>query len=542
MAELGTEKGVGVEPLPRSYPEAGLESYAQDLERNRLDVGFDINESLPFTILYDGKLLIFTKKIGSGATDRSGKQATVVFRAHFEDPANPPNPDDPPPKEFAVKATRLPLNQEMRNRRYREALIHRALTTGEIMGVRELEVLEDSIIQRVRGRHPEHPDDAYRAFNRAMTVLHDKDDVVVKKGLAALQLANSNPEKSALLIRGIDGLDDEEKDDLVRAAGHPVPQHALYDGIRLAQLQTDKPMMRAPKIGPDFYGERIVGPNDSPTLLIFMEDYSLANEGRRQQLSAEGRLEEAPLHMVSSLWHYIHAEDSAVAAGIDEYLTTEDRLRAAMGMCFQLRKLHRRGITHRDIKPMNMMIDPEHPFNVMLFDFGLSEYPDEPMVDYDASRIQGSPLFSPPEVLPDSTLKQDYYMSKERDVYSLALSLYFLFYGFDDFQKSGSAEEAMKYISEHGNPFKEPEIFKLRVAEAEEAGQRDQVRFIRLIEKMLGPAAQRPTMDEVTKEMFEIYEPTRKKAQKWRRARQQLRAALGKRAAQQEERAARNGE
>jgi len=46
-------------------------------------------------------------------------------------------------------------------------------------------------------------------------------------------------------------------------------------------------------------------------------------------------------------------------------------------MCERLRDLHTIGITHNDIKPDNILLDPIEPDKIILIDFGLSsEYID----------------------------------------------------------------------------------------------------------------------------------------------------------------------
>lgn len=68
-------------------------------------------------------------------------------------------------------------------------------------------------------------------------------------------------------------------------------------------------------------------------------------------------------------------------------------------MCHALKYLHGSGITHRDIKPDNILISKQNPFTVKLSDFGLSK-----MVKDETTFLKtfcGTLLYCAPEVYPD---------------------------------------------------------------------------------------------------------------------------------------------
>lgn len=89
---------------------------------------------------------------------------------------------------------------------------------------------------------------------------------------------------------------------------------------------------------------------------------------------------------------------------------------AAGAIVRQLRAMKRRGWTHRDIKPDNIIIDRQHPERSRLIDHGLSS-PQESRLDERAGKRVITPLFAPSEVLRDE--KSDLQM---RDLYALALT------------------------------------------------------------------------------------------------------------------------
>ncbi|KAK9704130.1 serine/threonine protein kinase, variant 2 [Basidiobolus ranarum] len=92
-----------------------------------------------------------------------------------------------------------------------------------------------------------------------------------------------------------------------------------------------------------------------------------------------------------------------------------------------IKYLHDRGITHRDMKPENILLDSKGPLRVKVSDFGLAKIVGE------ASFIQtlcGTPNYVAPEVL---QLPQHRQYSKGVDLWSLGVILYICLCGFPPF-------------------------------------------------------------------------------------------------------------
>ncbi|KAK9695576.1 serine/threonine protein kinase [Basidiobolus ranarum] len=107
---------------------------------------------------------------------------------------------------------------------------------------------------------------------------------------------------------------------------------------------------------------------------------------------------------------------------------TEPEARVVFYQLFQaIKYLHDRGITHRDMKPENILLDPRDPLRVKISDFGLAKIVGE---DSFIKTLCGTPNYVAPEVLQPPQYRQ---YSKKVDLWSLGVILYICLCGFPPF-------------------------------------------------------------------------------------------------------------
>jgi serine/threonine protein kinase len=100
-------------------------------------------------------------------------------------------------------------------------------------------------------------------------------------------------------------------------------------------------------------------------------------------------------------------------------------LHVLLGTCYALREAHQKGLVHRDIKPMNIMLCNQGGSYdlVKLLDFGLVKQLDTNETQHtQLNRIGGSPMLMAPE-----RLRDPYNADQRVDIYSVgAVGLYIL--------------------------------------------------------------------------------------------------------------------
>ena len=96
----------------------------------------------------------------------------------------------------------------------------------------------------------------------------------------------------------------------------------------------------------------------------------------------------------------------------------EEKIDAILEVCNTLRELHKRGISHRDIKPPNLLI---YNSRYSLADFGLVDYPDKKDISFKNEEI-GAKWTMAPEMKRESS-KAD---GLKADIYSLAKTLWII--------------------------------------------------------------------------------------------------------------------
>lgn len=98
--------------------------------------------------------------------------------------------------------------------------------------------------------------------------------------------------------------------------------------------------------------------------------------------------------------------------------TIEEKIKAILELCETLKELHSRGISHRDIKPQNLLI---YKSRCSLADFGLVDYPDKKDVSFHNEEI-GAKWTMAPEMRRESSRAD----SHKADIYSLAKTLWII--------------------------------------------------------------------------------------------------------------------
>ena len=152
--------------------------------------------------------------------------------------------------------------------------------------------------------------------------------------------------------------------------------------------------------------------------------------------------------------HYVAMEfveglplDQYMAAKRDaEPLSVRETFQLFEGICDALRYAHQRGVIHRDVKPSNIIVDPEgHPH---VLDFGVAK----PIgaIDPDAGsatmpgEFVGTYAYAAPEQVADDPDAVDV----RTDVYALGIVLYEMLVGERPYVVAGSIRDAVRAITE----------------------------------------------------------------------------------------------
>lgn len=105
-------------------------------------------------------------------------------------------------------------------------------------------------------------------------------------------------------------------------------------------------------------------------------------------------------------------------------------LQLLTGICSGLAEAHRLGIIHRDVKPENVLIDPDG--RPKLVDFGIARQGDVHLTS--EGLVMGSPAYMAPEQIRGDSIDQ------RADLYALGVLAYFLLAGVEPFASENVAE------------------------------------------------------------------------------------------------------
>jgi TolB-like protein len=151
-------------------------------------------------------------------------------------------------------------------------------------------------------------------------------------------------------------------------------------------------------------------------------------------------------------------------------MTVEHALPLALQIVSALEAAHRRGILHRDLKPMNIMVTPEG--TAKLLDFGLAKLAS---VDVDATRttdgaVMGTAAYMSPEQAQGQPL------DARSDIFSVGAVLYEMLSGRRAFSGSSTAEVFGAVLRDEPRPTNAPPALEriIRRCLAKQPGQRFQ--------------------------------------------------------------------
>jgi serine/threonine protein kinase len=142
---------------------------------------------------------------------------------------------------------------------------------------------------------------------------------------------------------------------------------------------------------------------------------------------------------------------------LQQPLELTEFLRIGVGLANMLGRLHERGIIHRDVKPANVIVDPESS-RVWLTGFGTaSDLPRERQAPESPETIAGTLAYMAPE----QTGRMNRSIDSRSDLYSLGVTLYEMLTGNLPF----TASDPMEWVHCHIEPF-DDEVFLSLVSQA----------------------------------------------------------------------------
>jgi serine/threonine protein kinase/tetratricopeptide (TPR) repeat protein len=161
--------------------------------------------------------------------------------------------------------------------------------------------------------------------------------------------------------------------------------------------------------------------------------------------------EEAGTYFITM--EYVRGEDLKTRIHRDGRLSARDTLTLACQIAEGLAEAHRLGVIHRDLKPQNIMIDPQG--NVRIMDFGIARQLAGPDLTA-AGMLVGTPHYMSPEQAAGETV------DARTDIYSLGAILFEMVTGQPPFEGATGLAVAMKHRTE---PARHPRELNAEVPE-----------------------------------------------------------------------------
>ncbi|MBU0670750.1 protein kinase, partial [Patescibacteria group bacterium] len=350
------------------------------------------------------------------------------------------NPENKFIAKFSVSNPNLEKN-------CKEAYIHRVLSTGEVMDQEERDFLMDNITQKLkdwyRQRGRQFNNQSVMDFQRAVSSFKDNGEI---------------PE-------------DLKKN---------IPPALVKEYIELFSKGQTRPN---PNI-PSSFGEVLAFMQDSRgakwyRVGTFMENIAEENKNRKPGEKINNLLE------------------------LKNQLSATQKISAWTATAFALRKLHSRKISHRDVKPGNVIYDPKEKKS-KLIDLGLAE---KAGPTYGIDRVKGTPPYLSPELITGNAKN-----TRSSDIFALGTSLFTQFFGYEGLFNRGVYDDRFK-----GHASRTKSIFSPRFSFENKIKKEDstaQKMLLQLIEQMTLPEEERISIDEVCHAMVKIYQEFQKEEAK----------------------------